>query len=173
MRRALALLVAVVGVAAWGALLGVIWEAWAPRVTLVIAGDGNPYPQGYQPEGYMADDGIAALLCLGAGIIVGLAAVWIARRAVAPLHALMAALGASVILGVVGAVAMMWAGERLGYVDLDAVVAASAVGDTITAPLRLRMPGVLVLWPLASVLVVFIAALGDWWRGRVSPGSRA
>jgi hypothetical protein len=25
---------------------------------------------------------------------------------------------------------------------------------------------VLVLWPLASVVVVFVAALGDWWRER-------
>jgi hypothetical protein len=28
------------------------------------------------------------------------------------------------------------------------------------------MPGVLVLWPLASVMVVFVVALADWWRGR-------
>jgi hypothetical protein len=166
MRRILALLIAVVGVAAWGALLGVIWEALAPRVTLVIAGDGRPYPQGYQPGGYMTADGIAALLCLGAGVIVGLAAVWIARRAVAPAYSIPVALGASLALGVVGAVALMWTGQRLGYIDLDAVVAAGAVGDTITAPLRLRMSGVLVLWPVASALVVFIAALGDWWRGR-------
>lgn len=56
--------------------------------------------------------------------------------------------------------------EQLSAFDFDALVAASSEGDVITAPLRLRMPGVLVLWPLMSVAVVFIAALSDWLRGR-------
>ena len=70
------------------------------------------------------------------------------------------------MLGAAGSIALWWTGEQLGAFDFDALVAASAEGDVITAPLRLRMPGVLVLWPLMSVAVVFIAALGDWLRGR-------
>lgn len=166
MRRLLSSLVAVAGVAALGALLGVAWEAVAPRVALVVAGDGKPYPEGYQPEGYVAGDGIAAVLCLAAGVVVGLSTVWVMRRAVAPDRSLLAALAAAVVLGCVGAAALWWTGHRLGDVDLDALVAASVPGDVISAPLRLRMPGVLVLWPLASVLVVFLAALSDWWRYR-------
>jgi hypothetical protein len=166
MRRLFAAAIALVAVLALGALLGWLWEALAPRVTLIIAADGQPYPEGYQPEGYMTDDGIAALLCAAAGLVVGFAAVWIARRTLPSDRALVTALGCVLVLGAVGAIALWWTGERLGSFDFDALVAASSEGDVITAPLQLRMPGVLVLWPLASVVVVFLAALSDWWRGR-------
>lgn len=166
MRRLSAAVVGIVAVAALGALLGWIWEAFAPRVSLVIAGDGLPYPEGFQPEGYMTDDGIAALLCLAGGLIVGIAAVWVARRALPPDRSLLAALISVIVLGAIGALALSWTGQRLGAFDFDAAVTASAPGDTITAPLRLRMPGVLVLWPMVSVAVVFLATLADWWRER-------
>lgn len=166
MRRLLAALVAVLAAGALGVLLGWLWESLAPRVALVIAGDGQPYPEGYQPEGYMTDDGIAALLCIGAGLVVGVLAVWACRRAVSPDRALVVALVSVLVLGAVGSIALWRTGEMLGAFDFDALVASSAPGDVITAPLRLRMPGVLVLWPLASVIVVFLAALADWLRGR-------
>ena len=70
------------------------------------------------------------------------------------------------VLGAVGALALRWTGEWLGDFDFDAALAASPEGTTLTAPLTLRMPGVLILWPLASVVVVFVAALADWWRDR-------
>ena len=166
MRRLAASLVAVLGAIALGALLGLAWEALAPRVTLVVASDGKPYPEGYQPEGYMTDDGIAALLCLVAGLILGVAAVWVSRRITARDHALLVALVSVLVLGAVGALALWWTGEAVGAFDFDALVASSPEGTSLTAPLTLRMPGVLVLWPLMSVAVVFIAALGDWLRGR-------
>lgn len=166
MRRLAAILIALVGVLGLGALLGFVWEALAPRVALVVASDGNPYPEGYQPEGYMTDDGIAALLCAAAGLVVGLAALWVVRRVVPRDRALLVALVGVLILGAVGACALWWTGERLGSFDFDATLATSPEGTTLTAPLTLRMPGVLVLWPLASVVVVFVAALGDWWRER-------
>ena len=62
MRRLAASLVAVLGAVGLGALLGLVWEALAPRVSLIVASDGKPYPEGSQPEGYMTDDGIAALM---------------------------------------------------------------------------------------------------------------
>ena len=166
MRRLAASLVAVLGAVGLGALLGLVWEALAPRVSLIVASDGKPYPEGYQPEGYMTDDGIAALLCLAAGLVMGIAAVWVSRRIASRDHALLVALVSVLLLGTVGALALWWTGETISSFDFDAVVAASAEGDVITAPLQLRMPGVLVLWPLMSVAVVFLAALGDWLRGR-------
>ena len=166
MRRLAASLVAVLGAVGLGALLGLVWEALAPRVTLIIASDGKPYPEGYQPEGYMTDDGIAALLCLAAGLIIGIAAVWVSRRITSRDHALLVALVSVLVLGTVGALALWWTGETVGSFDFDALVASSPEGTTLTAPLALRMPGVLVLWPMAGVLVVFLAALDDWWRGR-------
>lgn len=166
MRRLLASAIAVVAALGLGALLGVIWEAIAPRVLLVVAADGKLYPEGYEPEGYMTDDGIAAVLCVVAGLVVGLATVWAARRIAPGDNALLIALAAVVVLGAAGSLALWWTGQHLGGFDLEAVVASSSEGAAVTAPLRLRMPGVLVLWPLMSVTVVFLAALGDWWRGR-------
>lgn len=166
MRRLAASLVAVLGAIGLGALLGLAWEALAPRVSLIVASDGKPYPEGYQPEGYMTDDGIAALLCLAAGLVVGIAAVWVSRRVASRDHALLVALASVLVLGTAGALALWWTGQNVGAFDFDALVASSPEGTTLTAPLTLRMPGVLVLWPMASVVVVFLAALGDWWRGR-------
>lgn len=166
MRRLAASVVAVLGAIGLGALLGLVWEALAPRVSLIVASDGKPYPEGYQPEGYMTDDGIAALLCLAAGLIMGIAAVWVSRRIAARDHALLVALVSVLVLGTVGALALWWTGETIGSFDFEALLASSPEGTAVTAPLTLRMPGVLVLWPMAAVLVVFLAALGDWWRGR-------
>ena len=168
MRRFLAALVALVAVLGLGALLGLLWESLAPRVSLVVASDGKAYPEGYQPEGYMTDDGVAALLCVAAGLIVGLASVWVARRIASRDHALLVALASVLVLGAAGALALWWTGVAVGAFDFDALLASSPEGTALTAPLELRMPGVLVLWPLASVLIVFLAAVGDWWRGRES-----
>lgn len=168
-RRAwLAFVVAAVSCLAVGALLGVLWARWAPRVDLLVAGDGKAYPQGYQPEGYMAADGVAALLCVIAGIVVGVLAVIVLRRRT-PEDADHAARWATLIvipLGLLGAAALWFVGTRLGDFDLSLVVSGSQQGAELAAPLRLRMPGVLVLWPAASVLVVFVVAVADWIGGR-------
>ena len=160
--------VAAISCIAVGALLGVLWARLAPRVDLLVAGDGKAYPQGYQPEGYMAADGIAALLCIVAGIVVGVLAVIVLRRRT-PQDSDHAARWATIVvipLGLLGAVALWFVGTRLGGFDLSLVVSGSAQGAEIAAPLRLRMPGVLVLWPAASLLVVFVVAVADWIVGR-------
>jgi len=148
-------------------MLGVLWSTLAPRVPLFVAGDGKAYPVDFQPEGYMTDDGIAAALCLGAGLLLGVLVVVVVRRVVdRPDHAIFDAVAVSVALGVVGAAALWFVGTRLGNFDLGQALSQASEGDELTAPLRLRMPGVLVLWPAASVLVVFLVALVDWVRGR-------
>lgn len=166
MRAIVSCIVAVVGAAGLGALLGLLWEAWAPRVELVVASDGRAYPSGFQPEGYATDDGIAALLCIAAGLLVGIVVLWAASRAVPRERALVVSLIVVVILGTIGALTLWWVGQQRGSFDLATAVAGSGEGDVIMAPLRLRMPGVLVLWPAASVLVLFLAALADWLRDR-------
>jgi len=148
-----------------GAALGWLWESLAPRVVLEVAGDGKAYPEGYQPEGFMGDDGVAALLCLGAGLVVGVAVVIVARRWQSRSRSTAWALIASIVLGVVGAVTMRQVGLALDDVDLTAALAAAQPGDLLISSLKLRMPGVLLLWPAASVLVVFLVALTDWIRG--------
>ena len=162
-----ALAIALVSCLALGALLGVMWERLAPRVDLFVAADGKAYPQAFQPEGYMTDDGIAAALCLVGGLVVGVMAVVVLRRVRADQdHALRTSLLVAVPLGAAGAAAMWFVGTRLGGFDLAQVLTQYSDGDTLTAPLRLRMPGVLVLWPAMSCLVVFVVSLASWIRGR-------
>ena len=170
MRRFLVGLVGVLSVVALGALLGWAWERFAPRVVLEVAGDGKAYPEGYQPEGYMGDDGVAAVLCLIAGLVVGIAVVIIARRLERTPRITMWSLAIVIALGFIGAITMRQVGLALDDVDLPAQLAAAQPGDLLTSPLKLRMPGVLVLWPAMSALVVFIMALNDWWHAR-SPRS--
>jgi len=165
-----ALAVAAVSCAALGALLGVAWARLAPSVDLVVAGDGKAYPEGYQPEGFMADDGVAAILCVVAGLVVGVGVVVALRRARGQAGLDVAMRRAAVIvlpLGAIGAGALWFVGTRLGGFELASVLAVSEAGDALVSPLRLRMPGVLVLWPAASALVVFAVAVGDWLAGRV------
>ena len=169
MRAWAAFAVATVSSAAFGALLGLVWARLAPRVDLIVAGDGKPYPEGFQPEGYMSDDGVAAILCVVAGLVVGAVVVLVFRRSAGSdgLDGAMRWAALVVLpLGVVGAAALWLVGTRIGGFDLAEVVALADEGDPLRAPLRLRMPGVLVLWPAASALVVFAVAVGDWLAGR-------
>ena len=157
--------IAVVGCAALGALLGLLWVRLAPRVELFVSG-GKGYPHGFQPEGYMTADGLAALLCAGAGVVVGIAVTLVVRRRVDAEDPRWAyfALALGVLLGVVGAGSLWLTGVLLGTTDYEAQLAAAVDGDTLVAPLRLRIPGVLLLWPIASVSVTFVVALFDWGR---------
>jgi len=128
-------------VAGLGALLGIAWWSWAPRVVLDVFGDAT-FPAEFQPGGYIADDGIAALACMVGGVLTIAVATLLAR------HRSGAAL--------------------LGAVDLDAAIAAAGDGGQVEAPLTLRMPGVLVLWPLASAVVF---TLGSWLAWVIRPVS--
>lgn len=166
MRTWLALCVGAVSSLALGMLLGVVWAGVSPRVELFVASDGKAYPEGYQPEGYMTDDGVAAALCLAAGLIVGTLVVLVLRRWTGAERGVRLAVPVAVVLGALGAAGLWWTGTRLGGFDLAEVLATAVEGETLASPLRLRMPGVLVLWPAASVLVVFIVALADWVRDR-------
>ena len=46
----------------------------------------------------------------------------------------------------------------------DAFYQAPETEDVVVdAPLQVSMPAVLLLWPIATTLVVTIAAFADWW----------
>lgn len=157
--------VAALSSAALGVLLGLLWVRLAPRVELFVSA-GKGYPQGFQPEGYMTADGVAALLCTAAGLVAGAAiAVVVRRRAdVADPRWAYVALGLGVVLGLIGAASLWLTGALLGSTDYEGQLASAVDGDTLVAPLRLRIPGVLLLWPIASVTVIFVVALVDWGR---------
>ena len=138
-----------------GLALGVVWWRLAPRVPVIVQ-PGDSYPQGFQPEGYLAADATFGLLGLIAGvaITIGLANM---RR-----NRLLSVLVAGLLSGLVGTAAMLFVGTRLGSVDIEGLVATTTTDLLIEAPLRLAMPGMLLMWPLGAALVVTVLALGDW-----------
>lgn len=147
-------------VAGLGAALGVAWWVLAPRVVLKVVGTLT-YPTEFQPRGYIADDGIAALACIIGGVVtMGVAALLAHRRCRRALA--YPTLVWSFLAGVVGAIMLWWVGTRLGATDLEAAIAVAGDGGQVEAPLQLRMPGVLVLWPLASAVVFTIASWVSW-----------
>lgn len=160
-RARIDVLVLVLATIAMGALLGVAWWSLAPRVVLDVYGD-QTYPAEFQPGGYIADDGIASLACIvGGALTLGLA-VLLARRRRTPALTLVT-LGWTMLAGVLGSLVCWWVGSTLGAVDLAADIAAAGDGGQVLAPLTLRMPAVLLLWPLASAVVFALAAIIAWW----------
>ena len=155
-RRASAVVVAgrVVGLFS-GLALGVVWWQLAPSVPVIVR-PGDSFPQGFQPEGYLAADATFGLLGVIAGIAItiGLANM---RR-----DRLLSVLIAGLLSGVVGTAAMWFVGTRLGSVDIEGLSATTDTDLVIEAPLQVAMPGMFLMWPLAAALVVTVLALGDW-----------
>jgi hypothetical protein len=142
-----------------GAGLGVMWAALAPRVPLVV-GPGLSYPQGYQPEGYLAADLAFGVLALVAGVLVTIGLAYMRRE-----H-LFSVLVAGILAGVVGTFAMWFVGTRLGSVDIEGLVATTTEELVVDAPLEVTLAGMFLMWPIAASVVVTILALSDWLSGR-------
>lgn len=155
-RRASAVIVAglLVGFVS-GLALGVVWWRLAPRVPLVVQ-PGVSYPQGYQPEGYLAADATFGLLAVIAGIAITIGLAQMRRE-----H-LGSVLVAGLLSGALGTAAMWFVGTRLGSVDIAGLSATTTTDLVVEAPLRVAMPGMFLMWPLASALVVTVLAFGDW-----------
>lgn len=138
-----------------GAALGVLWWRLAPRVPIVVQPDGTR-PQGFQPEEYLAADISFAAIAVVAGVIItiGLAAM---RR-----HHLLGVLAAGLLASAVGTVVMWQVGIRLGSVDIEGLIATTEDEFVVDAPLTVTMPGVFLVWAIASAIVVVVLALGDW-----------
>ena len=155
-RKASAVLLAgvVVGLVS-GAALGVLWWALAPRVPVVVR-PGVTFPEGYQPEGFLAADVAFGVLALVAGvaITIGLASM---RRD----HLLSVLVGA-LLASVVGTAAMWFVGTRLGSVDIEGLIATTTEDLVVDGPLEVSMPVMFLIWALSSAVVVTILALSDW-----------
>ncbi|MDO8310208.1 MAG: hypothetical protein Q7V58_17850 [Actinomycetota bacterium] len=155
-RHASAVIVAglIVGLVS-GVALGVVWWQLAPRVPLIVQ-PGVSYPQGYQPEGYLAADAAFGLLGLVAGIAITIGLANMRRD-----H-LFSVLVAALLSGAVGTAAMWFVGTRLGSVDIEGLSATTTADLVVEAPLRVSMPSMFLMWALASAVVVTVLALGDW-----------
>lgn len=138
-----------------GLALGVVWWQLAPKVPLVVR-PGVSFPEGYQPQGYIAASATFGLLALIAGvaITIGLANM---RR-----DDLTTVLVTGVLTGVLGTAAMWFVGTHLGSVDIEGLVATTETDLVVNAPLEVTLYGVFVMWPLGSAIVVTILALTDW-----------
>jgi hypothetical protein len=155
-RRASAVILAglIVGLIS-GLALGVVWWRLAPRVPVVIQ-PGVSYPQGYQPEGYLAADAAFGVLALIAGIAITIGLANMRREHLASV------LVAGLLSGVVGTAAMWFVGTRLGSVDIVGLSATTTTDVVVDAPLRVAMPGMFLMWPLGAAFIVTVLALGDW-----------
>jgi hypothetical protein len=138
-----------------GLALGVVWWRLAPRVPLVVQ-PGGTFPQGYQPEGYLAADAAFGALAVIAGVAITIGLANMRRE-----H-LFSVLIAGLLSGIIGTAAMWWVGTRLGSVDIQGLSATTTTDLVVDAPLKVAMPGMFLLWPIASALVVTILALSDW-----------
>jgi hypothetical protein len=155
-RKASAVVVAGLAVGAVsGAALGVVWWALAPRVPLVVR-PGVSYPESYQPEGFLAADAAFGALAIVAGVAITIGLANMRRDHLASV--LLAALLASAV----GTTAMWFVGTRLGSVDIEGLSATTAEDLVVDAPLTVSMPGMFVMWALASAVVVTVLALTDW-----------
>jgi hypothetical protein len=138
-----------------GLALGVVWWRLAPRVPLVVQ-PGGTFPQGYQPEGYLAADAAFGALAVIAGVAITIGLANMRRE-----H-LFSVLIAGLLSGIIGTAAMWWVGTRLGSVDIQGLSATTTTDLVVDAPLKVAMPGMFLMWPIASALVVTILALSDW-----------
>ena len=57
---------------------------------------------------------------------------------------------------------MWFVGTRLGSVDIEGLSATTTEDLVVDAPLTVSMPGMFVMWALASAVVVTVLALADW-----------
>ncbi|MBO0891682.1 MAG: hypothetical protein J2P14_12250 [Acidothermales bacterium] len=161
--QVLAAVAIVAGLAVAGGLGGVVWHLVAPRTELVYD-DGVANFVGPVPSAPIAADGWFSVIALLAGIASG-------SLTQAFLHRRMP--GALVGLAVGAALAsfVMWrVGHWFGAAAYATAVHHVADGAHLYAPLDVRAKGVLLLWPLAATLTVFIAAVTESIQQRSARG---
>lgn len=162
-RKASAVIVAglIVGLLS-GAALGVMWWQLAPSVPLIIRPETGAYPEGYQPEGYLASDVTFALLAAVAGVAITIGLAYMRR------DGLGSVLVAGLLASAVGTTAMWFVGTRLGSVDIEGLVATTREDLVVDAPLAVSMPAMYLVWAIAAALVVTVLALSDWIGERIA-----
>lgn len=147
-----AALVTLIAVAAAGIPYGLLWTVLAPDVRVVQTRVG-PLPVDPQPEQFVAADGWFALIGLGFGVTVAVAAWLVGRRVRGPV------LLAAVVLSAVAAGAVAWQVGRLpgrgGFERWQDTAAAGAVG---LQPADLRAYGVLLVPAFAAVITYTLLA---------------
>jgi hypothetical protein len=131
---------------ALGVLVGLLWERLAPTPTVKQAGE--LLISKAVPELYAAQDGVFALLAIGAGLLTGV--VLVARRSGGRLPVAASALAGAGL----GSLTAWRVGGFLGPPPV-AVQLANEADSALRAPLQLHALGVLALWPATTAAVLF------------------
>lgn len=153
-----------------GVVMGLLWLWLAPRVMYVVKGDQVLYvnPEGEERAG---QDGIFALLGLGAGLLTALAAFLLTRRRGGGI-----AVAAGLALGGLGgSLLALGIGYWLGPTsDVLAHAKQAGEGHPFSDALKLGSEGALLVWPITAmvVLLALTAAFGvrepdqpPYWAG--------
>lgn len=132
--------------------IGWLWSRLAPPQRFVILEDRQvPLPV----ESYHRFDDLAVftLLCLGAGVVTGVAA-WFLRERRGPVIMIAAVLGAAIGAWLAMRVGVSWAEARF------TVTGTPKIGDVIDKAPALESGWGIVAWPLTTAL--FYGALAAW-----------
>jgi hypothetical protein len=134
--------------------VGVVWWLIAPTSLVQKKADGLYRAGAEGDESAVAADGWFAAITLVTGIVVALI-VYVRTRPgrVVPLIAL-------VVGGVLGALVAWQVGHLLGPGSIEDTAAGLPVGKTFHGPLDVSAYGVLLAWPMATVITYFAVAAG-------------
>ncbi|MGC0414867.1 AAA family ATPase [Embleya sp. AB8] len=129
-----------------GTIVGVVWEQIAPRVPLIATKDGV-FQTAPETESSIALDGWFAVCGVVAGIVLAPPAFWRFRRqGVATALAL-------TVGGLAGSYLAFKIGVQLGPDGIAEQVRRVGLGKRFDQPLDIQAKGVLMLWPIASMVI--------------------
>ncbi|WP_436970738.1 DUF2567 domain-containing protein [Micromonospora rifamycinica] len=136
-RRTLAVAGALVlGLAALGGPLGLLWAALAPDTPVRKTAEGAVYAQP-QPEQPIAADGWFSLLGLGFGVLAAIAVWTLLRRRRGPVDL------AALTVGALGAALVAWQlGRRIGLDGYQRLLVSAPAGTPFDKPADLRAGGI-------------------------------
>ncbi|MDJ0313235.1 hypothetical protein [Arthrobacter sp. H35-D1] len=134
-----------------GAAAGILW--WLAAPTGAFYGDGKDYIE------WFPRDAVLALLLTLAGVGAGLLALWTRRRRRRNGDGTVVPEGVLVLVLAVGGLAGSVLAWRMGVFAGDLFGSPPSPMENPSMVFSLRSGPVLVLWPLASVLVLFLRSL--------------
>lgn len=153
-------------VTAFGAAVGALWWALAPRGEVTVGADGQPLGYGAS-QLLFGGEAYFAFLVMGAGLACGFLAYLGQYRVAAGsgIDVRLAALLGLALGAVLASVVAWWTGVQLDAAAAREALAAAAPGEAVRAGLVLRAHGALVLWPLVAVLQFATFDAVSIWRG--------